>query len=404
MSFSLLLSLAGNTLGCTIFNASNADTVLVGNNEDWNDTNTGVCFLPAEKGKFGRIFFGYFTAFPQGGMNERGLFYDAVRVTNITYAPPVSKKLNYKGNLAEKILEECSTVDQAIILYRKYNEPNLGYAKFMFVDKNGVSAIIGWDWSENDISIVRKKNNYQLLGVGEWTLQQLFKKDNQNITVERFRTMLEASRQQYKTVYSNIYDLKNGEVYVYNQSNYDYVVKFKFADELRKGKHFDKLSELFPKNQKNFVVNYQKNVYSTTHRIIIFFFMVVLFSPFIKYPTAYCKRIRKHKTDEPVQNKRISLVARLVVVSNCIIALLLLYYITQYALLISKYGLSIFGLSIGLFPIIMTILITGEIIFLIILWQRKYWMLSKRIYYIFLIFTQVLEIILLVNLGNVIKL
>lgn len=49
VSFLLIISLGSSAFGCTIFNASNTDTVLVGNNEDWNNTNTGVCFLPPKK-------------------------------------------------------------------------------------------------------------------------------------------------------------------------------------------------------------------------------------------------------------------------------------------------------------------------------------------------------------------
>lgn len=318
--------------------------------------------------------------------------------------PSVTQKINYTGNLAEKILEDCSTVDQVVNFYRKYNEPNLGYTKFMFVDKTGASAIISWDWAKNDLSIINKENNYQLLGVGEWTLQQSFNKDTRRITVERFRALLEATRQEYKTVYSNIYDLKKGEIYIYNQSNFDYAVKLKLVDEIKKGKHFYKLSELFPKNQKNYVVNYHKNVYSTTQGILIIFFIVILLSPFIKWPITFLKNLRKHKSDELVQNNRISLVARLIAVANCSISLVLLYYLTEFWNLISKYGLSILGLVIGLLPVLIVILIIGETVVSTILWQKNYWTPGERVYYILLILIQIFEIFLLINLKNVIKL
>lgn len=405
LSFSLFISLSSNTLGCTIFTASNTDTVLVGNNEDWNNTNTRVWFLPAEKGKFGRVFFGYNEASPQGGMNEEGLFFDIYRITNPTYAPSDPQKLTYKGNLAEKILEECSTIEQAITLARKYNLPGLGYTKYMFVDSNGDSAIGSWDWSRNDLSIVRKNNDYQLLGDGEWILQQLFEKDRQNISIERFRMMLDAAHKEFKTVYSNVYDLKKREVYVYNQSNFDKVIKFNLADELPKGKHFYELPKLFPKNQPNFVVNYhQKNIYSITHKILIVFLVVVLLSPFIKWPKAYFKKRRQYTPEEPIHYKRVSLGARLLAAFNNIISLLLLYYIIEYADFIRKYGLSICGFIIGLLPAIITILIIGEILLLTVLWQRKYWTLKERIYYLLLILTEIFELLLFLNLNYVVKL
>lgn len=406
LSFSLLISLSCNTLGCTIFTASNTDTVLVGNNEDWNNINTRVWFLPAEHGKFGRVFFGFNNAYPQGGMNERGLFYDAVRFTiKITKAPLVPQKLNYKGNLAEKILEECSTVDQALILCRKFNEPVLGYAKFMFVDSNGDSAIVGWDWSRNELSIVRKNNNYHVFGTGQGIIEYLFEKDSLNISIERFRSMLDLAHQEFKTVYSNIYNLKKREVYVYNQYNFDKVVKFKLADELQKGKHFYQLPELFPKKQPNFVVNYyKKNYYSIIHKILILFFIVVLLSPFIKWPKAYFLKRRKYTPEEPIQNKRLSLAARLLVAFNSIISLILLSYIIEYPDFIRKYGLSICGFFIGLLPVVITILVIGEIILLTILWQRKYWTLNERVYYLLLTLTKIFELMLFLNLNYVVKL
>ncbi len=362
--------------------------------------------MPAEQGKLGRVFFGFNNAYPQGGLNEQGLFFDVVRVTStITNAPSDPKKLNYKGNLAEKILEECSTLEHALMLFRKYNEPILGYAKFMFVDSNGDSAIIGWDWSKNELSIVRKNNNYQVFGTGQGIVEYLFEKDNHNISIERFRSMLDLAHQEFKTVYSNIYDLKKGEVYVYNQYNFDKMIKFNLADELQKGQHFYRLPELFPKKQPNFVVNYyKKNIYSVVHKILIVFFVVVLLSPFIIWPRAYFKKRRKYTSEEPIQNKRLSLVARLLAALNNIISLILFYYIIEYPDFIRKYGLSICGFIIGLLPLLITLLIIGEIILLAILWRRKYWTLKERVYYLLLILTKIFELLLLLNLNFIVKL
>ncbi|MBC8357344.1 MAG: site-specific integrase [Candidatus Aminicenantes bacterium] len=50
----------------------------------------------------------------------------------------------------------------------------------------------------------------------------------------------------YPTTYSNIYDLKNGEVYVYNFHNFEDVVKLNLKEELKKGKRIQKVSFLFP--------------------------------------------------------------------------------------------------------------------------------------------------------------
>jgi hypothetical protein len=47
------------------------------------------------------------------------------------------------------------------------------------------------------------------------------------------------------TVYSNIYDLKNGEIYVFNFHNYNEVVKLNLEEQFKKGEQYLKLPELF---------------------------------------------------------------------------------------------------------------------------------------------------------------
>jgi hypothetical protein len=217
--------------------------------------------------------------------------------------------------------------------------------------------------------------------------------------------LLDAARYEYRTVYSNIYDLKRQEVYVYNQSNFDKVIKFNLADQLRKGKHFYKLCRLFPKNQKNYVFNYRKNYCSTKQKILIVFFIIVLLSPFIIWPISYFKRHRKSvilETSNP--NKLFTLVARILAALNSIISLILLFYVIKYLLFIGKYGLNICGFIIGLLPIIMTILTVGEILILIIAWKRKYWRIKERIYYMLLILTAFIGILLFINLNYVVRL
>ena len=71
-----LLTLADTTPACTAFLVAQGDTVLVGDNEDYFNPRTHVWFVPAEEGKLGRVYFGFDDFNPQGGMNERGLFFD----------------------------------------------------------------------------------------------------------------------------------------------------------------------------------------------------------------------------------------------------------------------------------------------------------------------------------------
>ena len=45
--------------GCTIFYAADDHVALAGNNEDWSNPYTYVWFVPAEPGRYGRVYFGF---------------------------------------------------------------------------------------------------------------------------------------------------------------------------------------------------------------------------------------------------------------------------------------------------------------------------------------------------------
>ena len=127
----VVLSLLGVCAGgsaCTIFKLTHGQVTLVGNSEDFYDSNTRVWFLPPEGGKHGRVYFGFRNGLAQGGMNDAGLFFDWV-----TTLPSPDAKLgtpvrpwartpdrqDFLGSLSEKILEEATTVDEAIQVYRR---------------------------------------------------------------------------------------------------------------------------------------------------------------------------------------------------------------------------------------------------------------------------------------------
>ena len=56
----LLALVPGSSLyACTGFCISKGNTVLVGNNEDYMDPDTKVFYVPAEKDKYGGVYFGF---------------------------------------------------------------------------------------------------------------------------------------------------------------------------------------------------------------------------------------------------------------------------------------------------------------------------------------------------------
>src|SRR5262245_6914450 len=123
MAVLLVFLLIAGTPGhaCTVFFAFDGKVALAGSNEDWSDPNTQVWFVPATKDSHGIVYFGFgggeyprggvsrhklqipdegitkirpedLYGLPQGGMNEKGLFFDGASTDVIRAAPARGKK------------------------------------------------------------------------------------------------------------------------------------------------------------------------------------------------------------------------------------------------------------------------------------------------------------------------
>ena len=62
---------------CTACYVAAKGQVLVGNNEDFGNPATRVWFVPRGAGKYGRMYVGFEDLSSQGGVSEKGLWFDA---------------------------------------------------------------------------------------------------------------------------------------------------------------------------------------------------------------------------------------------------------------------------------------------------------------------------------------
>ncbi len=235
---------------CTIFSAHNASAVLAGNNEDWSDRDSWIWFEPPSGGRFGMVLTGFGDFYAQGGMNERGLFFDWVASIGGKPAPedPTKKPLRRSGtqvNFGERVLATCETVDQALKLFNVCNVPDIGYAQIMLADRKGNSAVARWDWASSRILVDSTVHNYQAVGFGNATVSKALAQDSQTITMDRFRDLAASAIQPGYTVYTSIYDLKNGEIRLYYLGNYSVQRSWNIHDELRRGPHRFRMCSLF---------------------------------------------------------------------------------------------------------------------------------------------------------------
>ena len=259
----ILLALCNPAYPCTVFFASDGKLALAGNNEDHANPEGKIWFQPAEKRKYGRVYFGVDDWIRQGGMNDQGLFFDTVWAPKLEM-PELKDKGEYPGDLITQAMEECGTVKEVIALFKRLGPfydptpiPSVTGA-MIFADKSGDSVII-----EGGVHI-RKKGRYQVMAnfyqsrpelgntlPGRDTIAKQVLEASPQISVDLFRRILAATHLDHEvgfsrpTVYSNIYDLKKGLVYVYHFHNFENAVVIDLADELKKGEHSYDLTSLF---------------------------------------------------------------------------------------------------------------------------------------------------------------
>ena len=247
----------GGPFGCTIVMAARDGLVLAGNNEDRDHPRTIVMFVPATEKYFGRIVFGYDDSPFQGGMNDRGLFIDgnALRPTGWT---PVPGKPTFPGVVISHILGTCASCEDVRTFFESYNVPGLRRARFPVADKTGASMVV--EYGKGRVRFVTSGTWYQIatnfvmsnVEDGRYPCWRYRAADKilsgaETLSVELMRSVLGETRQTggSPTIYSNIYDLKNGVVLTYNRGNFDKAVTMNLADELRKGGRRLELGPLF---------------------------------------------------------------------------------------------------------------------------------------------------------------
>ena len=199
-------------------------------------------------------------------MNDQGLFFDFFATK------PLEVKLSkerpkFQGPIIDKMAAECATVEEVLDLFSRYNLEFMLKFQMFVVDKTGDAAIIEGD------QIIRKSGLYQVVtnfhqskveenrrpcewykpSCTKYKIAETMLTEHSTASVAHFRDILEATHRNTlgaRTLYSNIYDLKKGLVYLYYMHNFDKEVIIDLNKELKKGRHYYELPSLFGKKLK----------------------------------------------------------------------------------------------------------------------------------------------------------
>ncbi|QNL51921.1 acyl-CoA--6-aminopenicillanic acid acyl-transferase [Olivibacter sp. SDN3] len=243
---------------CTIFISCDKNAVLVGNNEDYRPgTPTYLWSRAKAGGKFGYVFWGFEEQYPEGGMNEHGLFFDAAALPEPI---PISRdpaKPDFEAYLVEPVLSKCRTVSEAIAFIQQYNLTWQEKAQIMIADKSGDYAIIHANYIIRSEAPVFALTNYALKAEQPstfncWRQQTAYQLLNhQAPTVDLMKETLCQTAQRSSdnaTLYSQICDLKQGVIHLFQQHDFSKQVKIKLEDYLSKGSRDVPIASLFSKS------------------------------------------------------------------------------------------------------------------------------------------------------------
>jgi hypothetical protein len=262
---------AQNAISCSMFKITKHGKTMVGNNEDYWNPNTRIWFEKGKAGEYGAAYVGFDNFWPQGGMNQAGLVFDGFAM-NFKAINNTEGKKELNINFLKIIMRQCATVGDVKKYFTQYDLSGLESSMFLFIDKSGKYLVVEGD------SLITGNNEYYVLSnfypseiknESEIDIPCYHKGkkllDSRTDTSLSFCASVMDSMHQERdwgagTMYTTIYDLNEGMIYLYFFRDYKHVVKFDLNNELKKNDFSLVIPELFPDNRKgsDFLNNYNK--------------------------------------------------------------------------------------------------------------------------------------------------
>ncbi|MBN1273264.1 MAG: hypothetical protein JXB26_13435 [Candidatus Aminicenantes bacterium] len=236
---------------CTIFAVSFGNTVLYGNNEDYRIPKTYYWAEPSREKTYGAVFLGFDNFIPQGGVNEKGLAFDYNALPEVPMN--LHPERGGQGHIIRKIYQNCVTVEEAIKLAKNHNWGSSLRWQVLLADATGDAVVLSAG-PDGEIAFTRKpkgdgylvstnfnranpKNTYRG-GYPCWRydkasamLEKMIKE--KDLSVDACKSILDACHVEGavgNTLYSNVFDLKNGVIYLYYWHQFGEVAVLKVAD------------------------------------------------------------------------------------------------------------------------------------------------------------------------------
>lgn len=268
-----------NSIGpsCTIFTVAIGDTVYFGNNEDYKANNAYQWYIPSQnittrngiKEINGGVFFGFdnngnegVDTWPQGGMNEYGLCFDANGLPNVDLNLDASMSFPYSDYALSQVLWECRNVEEVIDWYQNHRWYSLG-AQIHYADKSGDAVVVSVNTTTGKWAFTRKNSAYLVstnfnldnsengqYPCSRYTAAtQMLSEitDENDLSISACARILFEVHQEgtYRTMYSNIFDPVNFDIYFNYGREFTYYEKINLLEKLAEEESFDEKKVFF---------------------------------------------------------------------------------------------------------------------------------------------------------------
>ena len=258
---------------CSVFTVEYNGSVFFANNEDEGGSrqNSRIWFHPPlDSSTYGCAYVGFYDNLPGGddvdnlaigGMNTQGLCFDANGIP-LGFVDDTNDGLRRNGiHDWEMILRECASVEEVIQWHQTHNMGGYWGNQIHWADSSGDAVVIG-PKSGGALAFTRKTSDYFIstnfnlasYNISDPTTSYLCERyrtmqtlldihlENDDLTLEKMRDILETvhfqrTSEYLGTVYSNIFDLTNRDIYLYILGDYEEVFKLNLDEELEKGAH-----------------------------------------------------------------------------------------------------------------------------------------------------------------------
>ncbi|WP_243860551.1 hypothetical protein [Flavobacterium poyangense] len=265
-----LLSIKTTISACTIFMANDGKHVWIGNNEDESTTmKYRLWYFPKQKQAYGYMTWSELYPqheadmykYPQGGMNEHGLFMDYTAINEIPVILNPSKK-NREEEVVNDLLKNCKTVEEALRFISQFNLVKLAGAQLFIGDATGDYATVHGNYVVQKSAPCFALTNYSINnGHTEscWRREAAtsYMSNTTAFQLKDITAILSKTAQRpvpsdnIVTNYSIAIDLKKKEINLFFKRNFNHKVSISLDRELKKGKHFIDMVTYFPEKKTN---------------------------------------------------------------------------------------------------------------------------------------------------------